>query len=460
MPSLDLLLLLLYLLFSIAIVSIIPPPHKWKGLLSSSLLFYYFLAGDKIIFLLLFSFTIYCLGFLIKRYPAKTWLFISLALAPLILIKVITPDFHFRHLTSVKNNYLSETNSSIIQVLGISYFTFNGISYLIDIKRKYIQPEKNFLLVLIYLIYFPCILSGPLHRAKYLFSQFRQISITDSSISSGLRLILIGLFKNIVVGKRLSALLQNLVSTEISGPCYLIAGLLFFFYLYFNFSSFIDIFQGISKIFNINLKDNFRNRIYLSFSRQHFWQGWHITLNEWFRDYFFFNLAKQDRKRRYTNAILLITFLLIALWHEVSQIFLIWGLMNASWIIIEKKVNLEALPYPGVRRKLGVVYHLMLASVLALVFVSPDLTSLIHRVFLSPGNFPDYFFRNNLNNIAIIIGAFLLVDYHYSKAGTIKFDEYVGSKPLISRWFIYTQLALLIIAFGITNGVDNYYVQF
>lgn len=453
MPELDLLGLLSYTLSSIILVFIFPSTKRWQALLVSSLVFFFFLIGNDALFLLLFAAAIYGLSFWVTRYPSRTGLMIGAALLPLVLSKITGSDF-YQHYTHANNNI------ALFQVIGISYFTFNSISYLIDIKRRYIQPEKNFLLLLLYLVYFPCIFSGPLHRAKYLMGQFKQVHITHASISSGLRLILLGLFKNIVISQRLLALKQSLQTTEISGIYTLLTGLLFFFYLYFNFSSFIDIFQGISTIFNIRLKNNFRNRIYLAYSRQDFWRGWHITLNEWFRDYFFFPLAKHDRQRKHVNSILLLTFFLIALWHEVSQAFILWGLMNGSWIILEKKANLEKLPYPQFRRWLGPVYHLGCASVLALVFISPDIHALFNKIFISPAHFPVNFIKNNAGNLALTLGFILLVDYLYAKAGELRFDNYLDKKPLISRWFIYFALTILILAFGITNAIDNYYVQF
>ncbi|MEW7291364.1 MBOAT family O-acyltransferase [Aquimarina sp. 2304DJ70-9] len=461
MVEFNLLLLFLYILFSILLVSLFSKENRWKALVVTSLLFYYLLVGYTLLFLVLLSFIIYKLSFVIRHNFSKTRVLLFFILVPLIISKITNTGTHFEDYSSKSIQLLEWLKwSSLFQIIGLSYFTFNGISYLIDIKRKYIEPQKNFFLLLLYLIYFPAIFSGPLHRAKYLISQFKNISISNQSISKGMRLILWGLFKSSVIAQRIFNLLDILLSSEISGFYYLILGLLFFFYLYCNFSSFIDLFQGISQIFNIQLKNNFLNRVYFSSSRQEFWKGWHITLNHWFRDYFFFVIAKYDKKRKYTDLLLLTTFILIALWHELTTTLFLWGILNGLWIILEKKVDLKKFHYPKFRKVTGYLYHLFFSCVLALIFISPDLMSLFEKVFLNPSYIPKEILQRQLINIVIIIISFVIMDYHYSKAGSKRFDDYLQNRPILNRWFIYIKLTMMTLIFGLSTGVDNYYILF
>ncbi|TSE08638.1 MBOAT family O-acyltransferase [Aquimarina algiphila] len=461
MVEFNLLLIIIYIICSIALVAFFPKEHKWKALLITSLVFYFLLVGYKILFLILLSFIIYRLSFIIYQNHFKIKIIILAILIPLIISKITNTGFHFENYSSKDIQSLEWLKWSFtFKVIGLSYFTFNGISYLMDIKRKYMEPEKNFFLVLLYLIYFPAIFSGPLHRAKYLIPQFKNITISDLSISKGMRLILWGLFKNVVIAQRIFFLLNKLLNSEISGYYYFVLGLLFFFYLYTNFSSFIDFFQGISQIFGIQLKSNFRNRVYFSSSRQEFWKGWHITLNEWFRDYFFFVIAKHDKKRKYTNFLLLITFVLIALWHELTTTLLIWGILNGLWIIFEKKIDLTKLPYPKLRNSLGLIYHLLFSCILALIFISPNLIYLIEKIFITPPFIPIEITHKYLTNIAIILFSFIIMDYHYSKAKNERFDNYLHKKTMLNRWFIYIKLVMIILIFGLSPGVDNYYTLF
>jgi hypothetical protein len=139
---------------------------------------------------------------------------------------------------------------------------------------------------------------------------------------------------------------------------------------------------------------------------------------------------------------------------------LIWGICNGLWIILEKKVDLQKLPYPKVRKATGFIYHLLFSCILALIFISPDLMYLIKTIFINPAFISKQIILQQTNNIIAIIFAFIIMDYHYSKAGNVRFDEYLQSKPLLNRWFIYIKLTMTILVFGLNAGVDNYYTLF
>jgi alginate O-acetyltransferase complex protein AlgI len=457
MTSINLVLASLFTLVTILATLLVNKQNRWKVLLLTSLIFYYVVVDEKIIVVLILAFVTYQFGQWIHSGKNVTWIAVVLLLIPLLLLKGKTDGNHF---VNYRTMDISPDNwFSILQIVGLSYSTFNSISYLVDIKRKYIEPEKNFFFLLLYLLYFPAIFSGPLHRASYLFEQFKNIEVNDHSISRGLRLILWGLFKNVVIAQRLFILMTQLQSSEIGGIYYLFVGLLFFLYLYCNFSSFIDFFQGVSQIFNIRLKNNFKNRVYFSSSRQEFWRGWHITLNQWFKDYFFYAISGYDRKRRCTDILLLITFLLIALWHGFTAVMIVWGVLNGLWIIVEKKFNFKTWRHPSFRKVVGVVYHLSIGSLLALIFISPQPHFLYDKIIVQPSRLPVNF-EVYFPSILIILFCLAIMDYHYARAKEITFDEYLDKKPQLLRWFIYFKLAMIILTFGMSAGVENYYIQF
>ncbi len=451
----------LFIVISMALVFFTHQHHRWKILLATSTLFYFLLVGYKLITILILTGLVYYFS---KVRPSnKKIYYVSLAsmLVPLLVYKLTLGVDHFSNYHYKDWNILEQNNwTTWFHLLGISYITFNAISYLVDIRRKYIKPEPSFWKLFLYLIYFPAVFSGPLHRAKYLLPQFNTIAITPDSISNGLRLILWGVFKNVVIAQRAYQLLKELQNSEISGIYYLLNGTLFFIYLYANFSAFIDFFQGVSQLFNIRLKDNFGNRIYLAHSRHNFWRGWHITLNEWFRDYFFFVISKKDRKRKYTNIFLLVTFILIALWHEFSIVLLLWGIANGLWIIIEKSISFEKWPLPNVRRFTGVFYHLFFSSVLALLFITPSIGELFDRVICSESLFPTTFVHKFLVSILTLLLCLIIMDIHYSLAGKRRFDDYLGAQKWYFRYGSYAKFIILILTIGMSAGVENYYIQF
>ncbi len=461
MTGINLVLTALFLLVSILTVSLVSKANRWKALLAVSFIFYYLLIGSKIWLVLLLSGITFLSGKFIHTKRFSFWLPLVLLLIPFTIFKFTADGHHFENFRIQSlDSFDAENWQSIFQILGLSYFTFNSISYLMDVKRKYLPPEKNFFFLLLYLIYFPAIFSGPLHRAKYLFEQFKNIEVSNDSITRGSRLILWAMFKNIIIAQRLFVLIVQLQQSEISGPYYLLIGVLFFIYLYCNFSSFIDFFQGVSQMLNIRLKNNFGNRVYLSSSRQEFWKSWHITLNEWFRDYFFFVISRYDKKRKYTDIFLLITFLMIALWHEVSMAILLWGTLNGFWIVIEKKIPFKKWPQNGIRKFTGTIYHLAVSSILAVVFISPNLKGLFDKLFNHAAQLPRNFIGDYFVKIMILLVCLAIMDFHYAKAKNNRFDDYIGSKPKVARWFIYFKLTILILVFGMSAGVENYYIQF
>lgn len=461
MTGVNFLLIAVFGLLSTIAVFSMSIKHRWKALLVTSLVFYYIVVGNKVLIVFTLAAVIYFFSRFASFKTSEMWSIILLLLVPLLIYKFTNENSHFINYQAknIDNSYYAGW-FAWFQVIGISYFTFNAISYLVDLKRNYIQPEKNFFILLLYLIYFPAIFSGPLHRAKYMLQQMRNIEITENSISRGFRLMLWGFFKNVVIAQRIFSLMTQMQNSGTSGKFYLLIGLLFFLYLYCNFSSFIDFFQGVSKVFNIQLKDNFKNRIYLSSSRQEFWKGWHITLNEWFRDYFFFVISKYDKKRSYVDIMMLMTFILIALWHELSLVLLIWGAFNGFWIVLEKKVNFTKWPYQQFREKAGVVYHLFGCSILALIFISPDVSFFYDHMIVEPSRLHDNYWDLYGVRIVILIGCFSVMDFHYSRAKGQRIDDYLETKSMHARWFFYMKLTLLILVFGLSAGIDNYYIMF
>jgi len=390
---------------------------------------------------------------------SKKWI----GIAVIFLISIL---IFFKSLGSLKLgakisliNYLSVLNSW--QLIGLSFFLFNAISYLLDIKRGIITPSRSFFKLTLYLIYFPTLHSGPLHRYNYMMGQFNQIEITERSLTNGLRLMLWGFFKNIVIAQRLNLLIEELKISHIGGLWTLLMGLVFFFYIYFSFSSFVDFFQGVSEVFNVRIKDNFMKRIYFSSNRHEFWNGWHITLNEWFRDYIFYNLMKYAFWRKHPYPILLLTFLLIGLWHGINLHFLIWGILNGVWIIVEKigKVS-QKINQHAYLKVLGIIYHISICSLIALVFIFPSIQDLIDMLRL-PDYFPWEAIYIHRKNIVIILSMFILVDIYQIWSLEQRMDSFFENSSPLKRRMIYLQLLICILLFGVFNGgLNNYYIQF
>ena len=236
----------------------------------------------------------------------------------------------------------------LILPVGISFYTFQALSYSIDVYRQHIQPTRNFVAFAAFLSFFPQLVAGPIERATNLLPQFqRQRTFSAAQAADGMRLILWGLFKKIVVadncGSYVDAIFLDLSSH--SASTLLLAAILFAFQIYGDFSGYSDIAIGTAKLFGIQLMQNFRSP-YFSRDIAEFWRRWHISLTTWFRDYVYIPLggSRPDISSRspianrlspaaYTQCIAVrntfIIFLLSGLWHGANWTFLAWGLYHA-----------------------------------------------------------------------------------------------------------------------------------
>lgn len=445
-----------YLFFALSF-SFIFRKQAWKALLISSILTLGIFMPLTLLVFLIGSGIVYQIGMnMPSSFPWKS-LGIGILTGFLILYKL--KESWIDHLSLLEVNFWEK--SGVWQIVGLSFFVFNAISYLIDIKRRFIQPADSFFKLASYLLYFPTLHAGPLHRFTYLSQQFDQAKITERSVTNGMRLILWGLFKNLVIAQRLNQLLISLRGSEIAGWWTLLIGCVFFFYIYFSFSSFIDFFQGVSEIFNIRLKDNFHKRIYFSRNRHEFWKGWHITLNEWFRDYFFYWQIKFKFWRNKPYLLLLVTYMLIGLWHGISWQYLLWGFLNGAWILAEKALQLPKFRHEGLlKQSLSIIYHIAGCSFIALVFIYPTLGDLWDKIQM-PYYFPTEIWFLQRRNICIILIMFILVDLYHLWSKEERMDSFLERVSPWKRRLIYGQLVLSILVFGdFSGGLNNYYLAF
>jgi D-alanyl-lipoteichoic acid acyltransferase DltB (MBOAT superfamily) len=227
------------------------------------------------------------------------------------------------------------TSIQIIVPVGISFYTFHGLSYIIDIYKDRIKPEKNFVDYSVFVSFFPLLVAGPIERATHLLPQIiKPREFNYSKAADGLRQILWGLFKKIVIADNCSEFANVIFnnSSDYSGSTLVIGALFFTFQIYCDFSGYSDIAIGTAKLFGIDLLRNFAFP-YFSRDIAEFWRRWHISLSSWFRDYVYIPLggSKGGTWNKIRN--IFIIFLLSGFWHGANWTFIIWGLLNALYII-------------------------------------------------------------------------------------------------------------------------------
>jgi len=223
----------------------------------------------------------------------------------------------------------------ILLPVGISFYTFHGLSYVIDIYKNKITPEKNFINYSLFVSFFPLLVAGPIERATHLLPQLQQKRTFDySKAADGLRQILWGLFKKIVIADQ-CAVYANMVfndPTGYSGSTHVLGAVFFAFQIYCDFSGYSDIALGTARLFGIELLRNFAFP-YFSRDIAEFWRRWHISLSTWFKDYLYIPLggSKGNIWRKVRNTFII--FLVSGFWHGANWTFIIWGLLNALYIM-------------------------------------------------------------------------------------------------------------------------------
>jgi D-alanyl-lipoteichoic acid acyltransferase DltB (MBOAT superfamily) len=226
---------------------------------------------------------------------------------------------------------------SLLLPVGISFYTFQTLSYTIDVYKGVTKPEKHFGIFAVYVSFFPQLVAGPIERSERLLPQFHKtIEPSEKNFSSGLKMMVWGFFKKVVIADNVAVIVNNVYNNvnEFQGLPLIIATFLFAIQIYCDFSGYSDIAIGSARVMGIDLMKNF-NTPYFSKSISEFWKRWHISLSTWFRDYVYIPLGgnRVSKPRHYLN--LFLTFLISGLWHGANWTFVIWGALHGGFIMIE-----------------------------------------------------------------------------------------------------------------------------
>ncbi len=280
----------------------------------------------------------------------------------------------------------SELNtSSIVLPVGISFFTFQGISYLVDVYRKDCEVVKNYIDLAFFLSFFPQLVAGPIVRASTFIPQlYRKYHLSKQEFGHAIFLIITGLFKKLVISNYLAVNLVDRVFFEpgsYTGVENLLAVYGYGLQIFADFSGYTDIAIGIALLFGFRLPINF-NSPYKAASLTEFWHRWHISLSTWLRDYLYIPLGGNRKGKVRKNINLLVTMLLGGLWHGAHLRFLIWGGIHGVGLIIEKLTTKFRIKYLSAKwlKVLGILVTFNLVSV-AWVFFRAESLEKVHQIF-------------------------------------------------------------------------------
>lgn len=328
-------------------------PHRWRRILLLIVSYYFYMAWKVEYVLLLFVSTLinYHLALQIEQRQSvgrqRALLFVSLS----VNLGLLFTFKYFNFFGAAVNDLLAYFNIfyhipafQLLLPVGISFYTFQTLSYTIDVYRGVEKAERSFVLFALYVSFFPQLVAGPIERANRLLPQFAiRHDFEYARVTSGLRRLAWGMFKKIVIADK-AALIVNAIYQHPqghSGTMLLFATYLFAFQIYCDFSGYSDIAIGTARMLGISLMENFRQP-YLSASIGDFWHRWHISLSTWFRDYLYIPLGgnRVSEVRRYLN--LLIVFIVSGLWHGANWTFVIWGFLHGLYIVGEQLLQRPA----------------------------------------------------------------------------------------------------------------------
>ncbi|MGN6617590.1 MAG: MBOAT family O-acyltransferase [Ilyomonas sp.] len=317
---------------------------KYQNLLLLVSSYYFYACWNwKFLFLLIFStFLDYFSGLQIAKAETKglrkLWLWISIAINLGFLGFFKYYNFFaesFAEAISHIGFEVSPWTLSVILPVGISFYTFHGLSYVIDIHYKKIKPEINFINYSVFVSFFPLLVAGPIERATHLLPQIKQKrTFNYLNAVDGLRQILWGLFKKIVIADSCADLVNTIFNdySAYSGSTLALGAILFAFQIYGDFSGYSDIAIGTARLFGIELLRNFAFP-YFSRNIAEFWRRWHISLSSWFRDYVYIPLGGSRVSKAMKVRNIFVIFLISGFWHGANWTFIIWGLINALLIL-------------------------------------------------------------------------------------------------------------------------------
>jgi len=361
---------------------------------------------------------------------------------------------------------------NIILPVGISFYTFQTLSYTIDIYKRKISPTKSALTFFTFVAFFPQLVAGPIERASNLIPQFEtKRSFSFSQGSSGLKLILWGLFKKMVIADQLAEIVNAVYSSpdNFNGWGIIFATFLFGFQIYCDFSGYSDIAIGTARLFGIELMTNFRTP-YFSTSFREFWHRWHISLSTWFRDYLYIPLGgNRGGIQKWTRNII-ITFTISGLWHGASFTFLIWGFLHGLFLVAEHFISPIFKTNSKLKNLTGFAITLIFVNFAWLFFRAENwnhLTVLFDNI-LSPKTtgFNSFvalianssYFTAPGRMLLFVFPVFILVEILLGKR---EFNDLLINSPKYIRWGFYYAIILSILFFGVLNSAPQFiYFQF
>jgi alginate O-acetyltransferase complex protein AlgI len=451
--------------------------YRWFLLLISSCYFYMSFVP---VYILILGFTIvidYFAGILIENHKGKRRkMFLAMSIVANVGVLAVFKYYNFlNNNLSILLNGINYRNPipylSILLPIGLSFHTFQAMSYTIEVYRGNQAAEKKFGIYALYVMFYPQLVAGPIERPQNLLHQFyEKFDFDYDRVVDGLKLMLWGFFKKIVIADRLAIYVNAVYNNQKhhNGSTLLLATIFFAFQIYCDFSGYSDIAIGAAKVMGFKLMTNFKQP-YFSRNIAEFWKRWHISLSTWFRDYLYFSLggSRVSIPRWYFN--LCIVFLVSGLWHGANWVFIIWGALNGFYYIfavvtlnfrerIDRFIGLNKVPI--IRQWVQILTTFALSCFAWIFFRSNNLNDaleIIKKIFTSKG---PIFYGNQSVLINIFLGISFLLAVEIKREFYRGPFSFTNNKSWAIRNLTYATLIIMILLFGVLDGGQFIYFQF
>lgn len=389
------------------------------------------------------------------------WCFALLALLPLLIFKYY--NFINKSLTdglAAMGLKFSMTGLNWAVPVGISFFTFQAVGYMLDVYHGRIKAERNFMDYLLFVSFFPQIASGPISKADELLPQIKKAhSFNYNQAVSGLKYLLWGMFLKVVLADRAGIYVDTVFGgyEKFSGAGCALASVVYSIQIYADFAGYSLMAVGVAKVLGFDLINNFR-RPYFAASITEFWKRWHISLTRWLTQQVYIPMGGSRCRKARTYWNILVTFLVSGIWHGANWTFIVWGGIHGVFQIFEKALGWNKVESKGVLKALRIVFTFAVVTVAWVIFRSPfigDAFGLIGRYFTTDG----LLIANvqTLLHIAMAITPLLL--FEFSKEFFPRFYGKMRSYAVV-RWAAYLAVFAMIVLIGVHDGSSFIYVSF
>lgn len=437
------------------IYAVSPKSIKNFTLLVCSLVFYAWGEPRLVLLMLLTVFCGYILGLLTEKYPKYKKLFLALSvvlsLGFLCYFKYV--DFFIENINAITN--LSIPLLKVTLPIGISFYTFQLLSYNIDVYRGQVQAQRNFIDLATYIALFPQLIAGPIVRYSDIALQLKERTHTSDKTATGIRRFVIGLSKKVLVANILGELCEIFKASDDKSILFFwLYAVSFCLHVYFDFSGYSDMAIGLGKMLGFDFMENF-NYPYISKSITEFWRRWHISLGSWFKDYVYIPLggSRVGKTRLLFN--ILVVWMLTGFWHGADWNFILWGLYFALLLVVEKIFLLKHLNRSKI---VSHVYVLVLVIISFVIFNASSLKEAVQYIggMFGAGNYPlisaetVFYFKNY---------CFVLV---LALIGATPVPKWLTTKAKFSLWLepVVLVALLIIVTAYLVDGSFNPFLYF